>query len=136
MTLKSALNSPCITGLNLNNSKFNTYLGKPVMPLEEKDMDKLLTTQTIDRKFTDFLTKMEKEKYYSQGEMAFLILGKPLAIDESLIALESLNFKMKLERFGDTIGDISFVNCALEINRALGKLKVAEKNNDLYYALV
>jgi len=106
------------------------------MPLEEKDMDKLLTTQTIDRKFTDFLTKMEKEKYYSQGEMAFLILGKRLAIDESLIALESLNFKMKLERFGDTIGDISFVNCALEINRALGKLKVAEKNNDLYYALV
>ena len=43
---------------------------------------------------------------------------------------------MKLERFGETVGDISFVNCALEINRALGKLKVAEKNNDLYYALV
>ena len=28
---------------------------------------------------------MEKGKYYSQGEMAFLIVGKPLAIDESLI---------------------------------------------------
>jgi hypothetical protein len=106
------------------------------MPLEEKDMDKLLTTQIIDKKFTDFLSKMEKGKYYSQGEMAFLIVGKPLAIDESLLAVENTNFKMKLERFGETVGDISFVNCALEINRALGKLKVAEKNNDLYYALV
>jgi hypothetical protein len=106
------------------------------MPLEEKDMDKLLTRQTIDRKYTDFLDKMEKGKYYSQSEMASLILGKPLAINESLIDFKSTNFTVKLERFGDTIGDISFVNCTLEINRALGKLKVAEKNNDLYYAKI
>jgi hypothetical protein len=106
------------------------------MPLEEKDMDKLLTNQTIDRKFTDFLSKMEKGKYYSQSEMTSLLLGKPLVINESLIDHKSGDFEVKLERFGDTIEEISFVNCALEINRALGKLKVAEKNNDLYYAKV
>jgi hypothetical protein len=78
---------------------------------------------------------MEKGKYYSQGEMASLILGKPLAINESLIDPKSTIFKVKLERFSETISDISFVNCTLEINRALRKLKVAEKNNDLYYAL-
>ena len=64
------------------------------MPLEEKDMDKLLTTKTIDRIYTDFLSKMEKGKYYSQGEMASLILGKPLAINESLIVpIEHVNFQ-------------------------------------------
>lgn len=106
------------------------------MPLEEKDMDNLLTIQTVDTKYIEFISKMEKGKYYSQSEMATLILGKPLAINESLMDLKSTNFKLKLERFSDTISDISFVNCALEINRALGKLKVAEKNNDLYYTLV
>lgn len=106
------------------------------MPLEEKDMDKLLTSQTVDTKYTEFISKMEKGKYYSQSEMATLILGKPLAINETHIDLENINFKLKLERFGNSISDISFVNCALEINRALGKLKVAEKNNDLYYTLV
>jgi hypothetical protein len=106
------------------------------MPLDEKDMDNLLTFQTVDTKYTEFISKMEKGKYYSQSEMATLILGKPLAINESLIDLKSTNLKLKLERFSDTIKDISFVNCALEINRALGKLKAAEKNNDLYYTLV
>jgi len=106
------------------------------MPLEEKDMDKILSSQSIDRKYTEFLKKMEKGKYYSQGEMAFLILDKPLAITKSLIDLKGASIKVKLERFGDVIEDISFVNCALEINRALSKLRVAEKNNDLYYALV
>ena len=106
------------------------------MPLEEKDMDKLLTNQTIDRKYTDFLNKMAKGKYYSQSEITSLILGKPLATIESPMDLKSTNFKVKLERFGNTIGDISFVNCVLEINRVLGKLRVAEKNNDLYYTLV
>ncbi len=106
------------------------------MPLEEKDMDKLLTNQTIDRKYTDFLSKMEKGKYYSQSEMTSLILDRPLAITESLIDLESTDLKEKLERLNEVMGDISFVNCALEINRAIGKLKVAEKNNDLYYTLI
>ena len=105
------------------------------MPLEEKDMDKILVSQTIDDKYTDFLTKMERGKYYSQAEMTFLILGKPLAINKSMEHLEDNNSKDKLELFGDIISNISFVNCALGINRALGKLKVAEKNNDLYYAL-
>ncbi len=122
--------------LNLNNLKFNTIYGMPAMPYEEKDMDKLLTSQTIDSKYTDFLSKMENGKYYSQSEMASLILGKSLAISESLIEARSDNFKAELERFGDTISDISFINCTLEINRARGKLKVAEKNNDLYYAKV
>jgi len=72
------------------------------MPLEEKDMDKLLTAQTIDRKYTDFLSKMEKGKYCSQSEMASLILSKPLAINEPLIDIKSNEFKVKLERFGDT----------------------------------
>jgi hypothetical protein len=128
-------NLPLIIKLNLNNHKSNTIYGKPVMPLEEKDMDKLLTSQTIDRKYINFLSKMERGKYYSQSEMGSLILGKPLAINESL-DLKSSHFKVKLERFGDTIGDISFVNCAIEINHAVGKLKVAEKNNDLYYSII
>jgi hypothetical protein len=45
------------------------------------------------------------------------------------------SLKMKLQKFGEVIEDTSFVNCTLQINRALGKLKVAEENNDLYYAL-
>lgn len=106
------------------------------MPLEEKDMDKILPSQSIDRKYTDFLNKMKKGKYYSQGEMASLILDKPLEIKESLSDLKETNPMIKLGRFGDVIGDISFVNCALEINRALGRLKVAEKKNDLYYTLI
>jgi len=106
------------------------------LPLEEKDMDKPLPTQTIDRKYSDFLSKMEKGKYYSQSEMANLILGKPLAINESLLDFDRTNIKVELQRFNEVTSDISFVNCALEINRALGKLKVAEKNNDLYYTLI
>jgi hypothetical protein len=33
------------------------------MPLEEKDMDKLLTSQTIDSKYAAFLSKMQQGKY-------------------------------------------------------------------------
>jgi hypothetical protein len=73
------------------------------MPLDEKDMDNLLTIQTVDTKYSEFLSKMEKGKYYSQSEMATLILGKPLAINETLIDLERINFKLKLERFGNSI---------------------------------
>ena len=132
--IASSLSSTPTIGLNLNNLKSNTIFGITVMPLEEKDMDKLLTSQTIDSKYTVFLSKMEKGKYYSQSEMSSLILGKPLAINESLIDANT-DFTMRLERFGETINDISFVNCTLELNRQLGKLKVAEKNNDLYYAV-
>jgi len=120
--------------LNRHQTQYN--IRKLVMPLEEKDMDKLFKNQTIDRKYTDFLSTMEKGKYYSQSEMASLILGRPLAITESLIDLEKTDLKEKLERLNEVMGDISFVNCALEINRAIGKLKVAEKNNDLYYTLI
>jgi hypothetical protein len=68
--------------------------------------------------------------------MASLILGKTLAINESLMDLNSTDFSIKMERYGDTIREISFVNCVLEINRGLGKLKTAEKNNDLYYTRI
>lgn len=106
------------------------------MPLEQKDMDKLLPSQDIDSKYTDFLTKMKRGKYYSQAEITALILGKSLLVNESLINLKSESPKARLTRLTDIIDDISFVNCAVQINRALCKLKVAEKNNDLYYALI
>ena len=99
-------------------------------------MDKILASQSIDARYTDFLAKMEKGKYYSQSEMTNLILGRPLGIAQPLMGQKDTTLKHRIERFGDIINDISHVNCTLEINRAMGKLRVAEKNNDLYYAKV
>jgi hypothetical protein len=72
-----------------------------LMTLEKKDMDRLSSSKSTDRKYPDFLGRMEKGKYYSQSEMTSLVLNKPVAIDKSLLDQkrhEPYNRNRKIQR--------------------------------------